>query len=157
STKDRLDGEADRFLADRIALIRDDLRGPIRGGPRVGRPRDPFPTIENVLFQFDTVVQLVDADGTVSDRSGNVDLPVDDADAHIAADGGATRYHTVHVAGVPYRVATVPVNGGGALQLARDVSDTQSVLESLRRRFLLVGGIVVGAAVLLGWLIARYA
>jgi two-component system sensor histidine kinase MprB len=158
STRDRLDGEADRFLADRIALVRDDLRGPVRGGPRVGRPRGPFPNIEDVLFQFDTVVQLVDADGTVTDRSGDVEVPVDADDVRIAAHGGTTtRYHSVRVEGVPYRVATVPVNGGGALQLARDVSDTESVLESLRHRFLLVGGIVVAAAVLLGWLIARYA
>jgi two-component system sensor histidine kinase MprB len=157
STKDRLDGEADRFLNDRIALVRDDLRGPIRAGPRVGRPRAPFPTIEGVLFQFDTVVQLVDPDGTVSDHSGEVEVPVDDDDARIAADGGATRYHTVRVDDVPYRVVTVPVSGGGALQLARDVSDTESVLASLRTRFLVVGGAVVAAGILLGWLIARYA
>jgi two-component system, OmpR family, sensor histidine kinase MprB len=157
STKDRLDGETDRFLSDRIALVRDDLRAPVRGGPRVGRPRAPFPTIESVLFQFDTVVQLLDERGAVSDRSGAVVLPIDAVDARIAAAGGATRYRTVSVEDVPYRVATVPVNGGGALQLARDVADTERVLTSLRRRFLVVGGAVVGAAVLLGWLIARYA
>jgi two-component system sensor histidine kinase MprB len=160
STRDRLDAETDRFLRDRIAPYRADLPGLGSGrlDPRGDLDQRRFPGFPGrLLLQFDTVVQLLAEDGSVSNGSGDVALPVDAIDVEIAAGGGRVRFHTVSSDDVPYRVATVPIVGGGALQVARDVSDTERVLDSLRRRYLVVGLGVVAAAVLAGWLIARHA
>lgn len=107
------------------------------------------------LTRYDTSSQLVDAGGSVVEAWGPASLPVDDADRAIAAAGSGHRFHTVTVDGVPFRVVTVGVDGG-ALQVARDVSETARVLDALRWRFALVGLGVVGAAVVAGWLIARH-
>jgi two-component system sensor histidine kinase MprB len=106
------------------------------------------------MAKYDTIGQVLDGDGTVSGSWGPVQLPVDDADRAIAATGSGHRYRTVSVDGVPYRVSTMAVQGG-ALQLARDVSETARVLDALRWRFAVVGLGVVAAGVVAGWLIAR--
>ena len=106
------------------------------------------------LARYDTSSQLLDASGAVVAAWGPVTLPVDATDQAIAASGRGHRYHTVTVDGVPFRVCTVGVDVG-ALQVARDISETSRVLAALRWRFGLVGLGVVGAAVAAGWLIAR--
>jgi two-component system sensor histidine kinase MprB len=53
------------------------------------------------------------------------------------------------------RVMTVPVNGGGAVQLSRELSEVQHVLQTLRVRFATIGALITALAALVGWLIAR--
>jgi two-component system sensor histidine kinase MprB len=61
----------------------------------------------------------------------------------------------VDVEGTPYRMLTTALPGGGAVQVASNVSDNQAALGGLRTRLLLVGGGGVLAAGLLGWAVAR--
>ncbi|MFN0090144.1 MAG: hypothetical protein ACKVWR_07750, partial [Acidimicrobiales bacterium] len=154
AAQDRLNREVDRFLAERLESVRDEPRRP---GP-FGIPRERigrFTAGDELLVRSDTEAQALDRSGEVAARSGDVLLPVDDLDRALAAAGGAPRYRTVRADGVPYRVLTVALRGGGALQLGRDLTETERVLAALRWRFTGLGVGVVAAGVLVGWLLAR--
>jgi two-component system sensor histidine kinase MprB len=174
STRSQLYGEVDRFLTERAPQIGAvGARGPLvdrleKGGRGpMGRPDGdtswgggdwplgsgagpggPFP-------RFDTEVQVLDAQGDVVARSGAVAVPVDDEDRAIAAGSAPARNRTVDIEGAPYRVRTVAYSGGGAVQVARDTSETERVLSALRWRFVAVGLAVVAGAVVVGWFVAR--
>lgn len=167
TTRDRLYAEVDASLAERTARF--DM-GPTRA-PRPGdsdRPDDSriggdlerflragaSPAPEGVVG-FDSIAQIVRSDGTVVGREGTTALPVSTEDVALATSGGDPRTVSVTIDGAPYRIRTVPVASGVALQVARDVSETERVLEALRRRFALVGAGVVLVAALAGWLLAR--
>jgi two-component system, OmpR family, sensor histidine kinase MprB len=62
---------------------------------------------------------------------------------------------SVEVAGGDYRLVVVPVPGGGAIQIARSLHDTDHVLGSVRDLALGVGVAVIILAALAGWEIAR--
>ncbi len=107
---------------------------------------------------FDAVLaQLIDADGTVqlSPRSGQ--LPVDDADIAVANGTytGLTEPRDVTIDGEAFRMLTVPVQGGGAIQIARSARETQRALTVIRNRTLLSVSLVIIGAALIGWLIGR--
>jgi two-component system sensor histidine kinase MprB len=176
STRSQLYGEVDRFLSTRAPQVnaiatRGSLLDRLEKGPRgegFGRPgsadvRDdgrpdgvgPGGPLGGPFPRLDTEVQVLDAKGDVVARSGSLAVPVDDVDRAIAADGGGPRNHTVAIGDVPYRVRTVAYAGGGAVQVARDTSETERVLSALRWRFLAVGIAVVAGAVVIGSLVAR--
>jgi two-component system sensor histidine kinase MprB len=62
---------------------------------------------------------------------------------------------TVDIDGRSYRVVTVPVPGGGAVQVARSLADTNDALNSIRALAIGVGIGVIALAALAGWVIAR--
>jgi two-component system sensor histidine kinase MprB len=64
-------------------------------------------------------------------------------------------YSDVDIAGSPWRVVTVGLPGGGAVQVATDVTGTDEVLEGLRNRLLVLGLLGTSAAAGIGWLVAR--
>lgn len=100
--------------------------------------------------------QVIAADGSVEVCiQGGVVLPVSDADRAIARHGGDARLRTVTVKDTPYRMLTVPWRAGGALQSARSLAETESVLASLRLRLFLLSLAGIVAAALLGWAFAR--
>ena len=100
--------------------------------------------------------QVIAADGSVEVCiEGAVDLPVSDADRAIARHGGDALLRTVTVDGTRYRILTIPWRAGGALQSARSLAETESVLASLRLRLFLLSLAGIVAAALLGWAFAR--
>ena len=115
------------------------------------------------LVARDVVVQCVDSDGDVANTVGSVRLPVDEADLALAAAGRGTRTTTVSsVDGdgdgdEPYRVTAVAVPTGGVVQIARNYSETQAVLDGLRTQLLVIGVVVIAGGALAGWWIARRA
>jgi len=144
ATRTRLYDEIDTSLAEAARAI---------APPRLarGRPRVPELGI-GPLGQF--AVQVLDEDGAVRDR-GEVALPVSDADRALASSGRAGETRTVDVDDTPYRLSTVALPGGGAVQVARDLSETERVLGSLRRRFAVLGLGVVVVAAGVGWFVAQ--
>jgi two-component system sensor histidine kinase MprB len=101
--------------------------------------------------------QVVDAEGTVTVCiEGGVELPVDKADVRLAsARTGGTELRTETIDGHRYRVFTVSRSDGSALQIARGLGEVDDVLDSMQRWLIGIGIAGVGAAVLLGWLMAR--
>jgi two-component system sensor histidine kinase MprB len=105
------------------------------------------------------VAQAIAPDGTVRPVGGRpVRLAVDDADRALAATGslGDRRYQDFTIAPDDYRVITVALGGGrGAIQLGIDVDESRNVLSALATRITGVSALVLVAAALAGWLLAR--
>jgi two-component system sensor histidine kinase MprB len=144
-----LHNETDHFLTQRShdPRITDALHGGPDGddfGPGNGPP--PF-------ADPDALVQFIRPNGTVALVS-NPALPVDATDRAIAAGNAPRQFRTTSVDDTSYRILTVPVTGGAA-QIAREVTSTDNILDSLDLRLLLIalGGTLVAG--LLAWFIAR--
>lgn len=105
------------------------------------------------------VVQCLAPDGDVI-LSASHKFPVNDRDRIIAENGRGRQLRTVTVNDgekEQYRVLTVGILDGGAIQAGRDLSETQRVLASLRVRLALIVLAAGLVAALIGWLIARRA
>lgn len=120
-----------------------------------GTPRGRGPVDE--LVGRGTVVQCLGPGGAVLATVGDVALPVDATDEALTTGRRGERTRTVTIDGREYRIETVAVPGGGAVQVARDAEGTRDVLANLRMQFLVIGAAVTLAAVAAGWLIARRA
>ena len=85
------------------------------------------------------LAQVIAADGTVVRSPASGELPVDDADRAVA-DGSAPRSsqpRDVTIEGDAYRMLTIPVEGVGAVQIARSSRETERALAVIRQRTLL--------------------
>ena len=169
---DRLQSSVDESLRDRadeVVKSYQDNRGhePNPGATQVAQPGpsddddDPFYHPAQCppagAIQPAAGAQVVDADGSVIECiEGGVKLPVGKSDVVLASSrnrGSDIRTETVK--GHRYRVLTVSRGDGSALQLARGLGETDDVLGSMQRWLVGIGIAGVGAAVLLGWLLAR--
>ncbi|MEU6418000.1 sensor histidine kinase [Streptomyces spiralis] len=105
-----------------------------------------------------TDVQVLGDRGQIVDH-GSPQLPVtarDRATAAAATAGRTIEYRDVVVADDVYRIATVALGDGrGAVQVAQEFSDTEDLLRALQQRTLILMGVVVIAAGLCGWWLAR--
>ena len=151
STSNELRGEVDDFLVQRGNEILEGRRqlpqGP--GGFGNGGPPGTPGT-----FAPDVVTQVLDEDGAIEQSLGQA-LPVDDADRAVAAGSDDARLSTVTVDGVELRVLTVHLRGGGAVQIARELTETDDVLTALAGRLALITLTGAALAGLVGWLVAR--
>jgi two-component system sensor histidine kinase MprB len=111
----------------------------------------------STYFSPDALTQILDADArAVFTEPGQPSLPVGTADRRIAAgERRQARFENVSVEGSDYRILTVSLPGGGAVQLARDMSETTAVLDRLRNRLLVIGSLATFGAAGVGWLFAR--
>jgi len=160
--------EIDQALLARVA--------PLGGSGATVAPSDAavFAEVESdtgVAVRPDVLMQFVDASGTVFlPFAGAAQLPVGEEDLAIAAGEGETLLRDVHVAGVHYRMVTtqavtlrVAVAGGSgemvpvAVQVARDLTETDGFLGGLRTRLFLIGGSAVLAAGVVAWFVSRRA
>ena len=151
STSNELRGEVDDFLVQRGNEILEGRRqlpqGP--GGFGNGGPPGTPGT-----FAPDVVTQVLDENGAIEQSVGQA-LPVDDADRAVAAGTDDARLSTVSVDGVELRVLTVHLRGGGAVQIARELTETDDVLTALAGRLALITLTGAALAGLVGWLVAR--
>ncbi len=127
---------------------------PVVGSTR-SRPQREVPGIRVALIQ-DLSVQLVGVDGRVTTLAGAA-LPVRAADLATAADGEGSFVRNARVDGDHFRVATEAVAGGGAVQIGRDVTETDRTLRSLAVVLTTTAAIGVLAATLVGLLVAKRA
>ena len=162
STRHELNEVVDRSLTDAasnpIQLLRFFGRGPGGPGPGFGTDADGDSTNGPPARVFDAVLaQLIGPDGSIvrSPQSGS--LPVDAADRAVASGTftGLSHPRDVTVEGEPFRMLTVAVEGGGAVQIARSARETERALGVIRNRTLLSVVLVMIGAVVIGWLIGR--
>jgi two-component system sensor histidine kinase MprB len=105
-----------------------------------------------ITSQLGTSVQCLNADGAVSASIGRADLPApEDAAGSV---GSTVVLTTQEVDGHTYRVASFAGPEGGTIRIIRSLATTERVLESIRERALIIGGVVILLAAALGWLIA---
>ena len=146
--------QVDKSLDDRVVMIADSLRRESQR-PNIGRQRNP---LNEALLptRFDTVTQVVDTTGAVVLALGEVELPVTDKTLQIANDPSGNVFRsTVTINGDKYRMLTVPLTGGGALQLAKDINDLQRAQNAVRGWQFALGPIGIMFAGLAGWWVAR--
>ncbi len=109
-------------------------------------------------FEFDAIQQTIDRDGTVTNSlPGQPTLPIDAEDREIAREQNQTHYRDVTVDGESYRMLTASLRDGGAVQIARKVSETDDVLDVLRTRLVIIALAGIALAALAAWLVMRRA
>jgi len=160
STRHELNEVVDQSLQDAAsnpALLRVFGRGPGPGfqpGRGFGNDGDDGPAPRS----FDAVLaQFISSDGTIVRSPQSGELPVDDADKAVA-DGtftGTSKPRDVTIDGEAYRMLTIPIQGVGAVQIARSARETERALAVIRVRTLFSVALVVAAAAIAGWLIGR--
>lgn len=115
-------------------------------------------------LRSEAAVQVISADGTiVFSLDDTVLLPVDDADLAVAAGDSDEILRDVRADGIHYRMITrpafSPLSPGEvfAVQIARDLSETDALLADLRNRLILIGLAAAFLTALASWFVARRA
>jgi two-component system sensor histidine kinase MprB len=153
------------YVAVRAALrdqVDGQLRSQVRAVERVGRHVGDFGGMGGVPLPAPPpreggpggYVQAVSPVGVVirlGNRDGDGDeglIPVDNADREVAQGARGPLLSDRTTNDVHLRVLTVPLPGGGAIQVARPLSSVDAVLSSLRwvLALLVVGGTLLAAA-----------
>jgi two-component system sensor histidine kinase MprB len=152
STATRLYREIDRSLTSSARRFADpDARYAGAVCSQLARPRPGDAGTDQIADLPGTAVQCLDRGGTPFAASSVEPLPVGRTEAALAVHGGSPTLRTYN----DDRILTVAVNGGGAVQLSRELDEVHHVLGTLRVRFALIGALVTLLAALVGWLIAR--
>lgn len=156
STEGELTDEIDAFLRQRAGEIDAGVRQ-LEGSNR-GRNRDnnglasvaPLLAVSN-----DSEIQTLGKDGDVTFQSEA--LPIEAIDLALADRDGPPVVRDITIDGVEYRMRTEHLSGGGAVQVARDMTETIAVLDRLRTRLGVVGVVLTALAGLVGWIVAARA
>ena len=147
--------EVDNTLDARVVAIAESIRPRNNAAPGNRRQRNP---LEEALLpiRFDTVTQVIDPRGNVVIALGQVDLPISNDVFEMVANPLAQRMRiTTKIDGVPYRILSVPILRGGALQLGKDISDIESAKEGILLWLFVLGLLAIAASGGAGWFIAR--
>ena len=150
-----LRSQVDDTLATRADAIVRQIDRELQRPQFSDRQRAPLgPTL--LQPEFDAITQVIGIDGTILAVLGPAELPVSDKVLQMAASAlpGQRSYSTATVAGDSYRIYTLTLATGGALQLGRDITDIEDARNGLRTWLIVLGiaGIALAAGV--GWLIA---
>ena len=157
--------QVDKGLDSRVVTIAESLRERNQNADGDGdeadhdqsgtRQRNPL-TDALLPTRFDTVTQVIDPFGTVVIALGQVDLPISDEVLRIANNpqGGVSR-STISINGDRYRMLTVPLVGGGALQIAKDINDLERAQNGMGSWLLALGPVGILLAGIAGWWVAR--
>lgn len=118
----------------------------------------PAPRLNPGVGEAEAYVQIVNPRGrAIRPGGGRSRLPVDSRTRELAREGGEDYFSESNVGGREVRVFTSPLEDGGAVQVARSLSEVNAVLGRLRA---VIAGLLVFAvalALLLGRLVARAA
>ncbi len=147
--------EVDNTLDARVVAIVESIRPRNNAAPGNRRQRNP---LEEALLpiRFDTVTQVIDPRGNVVIALGQVDLPIPNEVIEMVSNPLAQRTRiTTQIDGVPYRILSVPIRRGGALQLGKDISDIESAKDGILLWLFALGLLAIAASGSAGWFIAR--
>jgi len=155
-TDQRVRAEVDQYLDSYAQRFQDpDGRQALATCSQTASRRFPQNTprrddsIEGVAFQ------CLDRKGEAFAAIGVDSLPVNSRDVAIAASGRGKQTRTVDSDGKTWRVETVGIAQGGAVQIARDYGETERVLSALRLWLSLIVVVASAVSAFVGWLIAR--
>jgi two-component system sensor histidine kinase MprB len=140
STGDRLLDEVDRSISQAT-------------GQMIGRAVDGRITMPTRSLLEVYSVRVIDAAGASVASSFPDGAPIDDGALAAVGVPRAFDWETLDVDGESLRVHTIGLSNG-ALQVARPLTEVDSVLSDLRQRTLVLVMLVSVAAALVGWLIA---
>ena len=150
-------GQLDRFLEDRAEELVDQSRDrPQLGDGTIGRDGHDRDGRKRGGVDDDVIAQTLDPDGSPT-ATTSIDLPIDDRDRALALGEGPgdRRYRTVTIDGDPYRMITVSLPEGGAVQVAGQLAQSNLAIGQIQQQLALAIPIVAVAAGLLGLVLAR--
>lgn len=160
ATSGEVSSSTDSFLVTRALSVLDGRREAPRRADGERQDRSP----NGLAVDPDAIVQVVNETGEPVISSGAT-LPVTDGtrrsiertprSPRVALATGV--FDDVVVDGEAYRMYSVALPQGGALQVARSIQADDDLLRSLFRRFALIAVVVTAVASLVGWWIARSA
>ena len=151
-----LRSQVDDSLKSRAATIVREIDRALERSDFFGRQRVPLgPTL--LQPEFDAITQVIDRNGAILASLGPAELTVSAADLELAAAnvGFAGRFTNVAVETKAYRVYTLSLPAGGAIQLGKDITDIEDARTGLRTWLIVIGVVGVALSTLAGWLIAR--
>ncbi len=147
-TADRqVTAEVDDFLRDRAG----EITNGDREQPKNRRDRDE---IDLGAAGNEAEVQVLDGNGDIVSNTGLL-LPVAAADVALAERDDRAITRTVTIDGVDYRMRTDHVAGGGAIQVARSLDASTTLLDVLQTRLIIVAGALGLLAAGVGWVVAQ--
>ena len=165
AVRSQLRGEVDDALRERARPVAEFVQhgaGGLGGGRPIsggyGRPPGPGAGDPGRFGGAQGYVQFLSPDGVAQrppDEAGA--LPVSDGDRAIASAGSGEALRDVHVDGAHLRLLTVGAGGGGAVQVARPLNETDSVLHRVLWILVAIGVGGVALAAVLGEGVARSA
>lgn len=166
ATERALEDEIEDFLRTRAQEVNEGVRtvaaphndgGGRRGNDQPSLDEDGLP-VDEVLNLFgsdaDSIVQVLDEDGAVLGREGG-NLPVSQSDLKLAESPGREEFRTIEIEFDTYRMITRHLDGGGAVQVARQIDETNRILSRLGANLAWIGGVITVLAAGAGWWIAR--
>ncbi|MDH5615659.1 MAG: HAMP domain-containing protein, partial [Acidimicrobiia bacterium] len=146
-------GEIDAFLTQRAAAL-----------TALGEVGNRFPASREMgmgrfgafdVFGPDSAFQAFNQAGeVVAYLRGGPALPISEGDRAIAGVRDRYTQRDVWVEDVHYRMITAPYGDTYAIQIARDLTETDAIVNGLRLRLFGIGGLGVLLAALMGWLVA---
>jgi two-component system sensor histidine kinase MprB len=147
--------QVDDFLIDRVSSVAQRLNGPRDFRSFGRRERLQLPLGEALLdARFDVESQVIDDEGNVVLAIGDSSIPITAVDVAIA-NGKEAEMRDVLLDERSFRLYVVPIRGGGAVQIARNVEENVALLHRIRNGLLALSTALVALAALAGWLIAR--
>jgi len=154
SASSQLRSEVDSFLVQRSTRF---TSAPASEFPAGGQDPDGDATPGGpTLADPDAVTQILDTSGRILTYNfGQPTLPISATDRALAQNGGRRCFRDIKVHEEPYRMITVALPRGGAVQIARAVESNKNILSTLDARLLLIALIGTLIAATLAWLIAR--
>ncbi len=146
-------GEIDQFLVQRASA----LTALAEGGGRFPASREfgmgGFGIFD--VFGPDSAFQAFNEEGeVVAFLRGGPALPISETDLQVVGERLYVEPRNVYVEETHYRMITAPWGDGYAIQIARDMSETDAIVNGLRLRLFGIGGLGVLLAALMGWLVA---
>jgi two-component system sensor histidine kinase MprB len=145
-------GEIDQFLVQRTSALTDlaELGSRFPASREMGMGRGVFD-----VFGPDSAFQAFNANGEIVAylRPGPT-LPISEGDRAVVGARGKYATRDVWVEGVHYRMITAPYGESFAIQIARNMTETDAIVSGLRLRLFGIGGLGVLLAALMGWLVA---
>lgn len=150
-----LDKQVDNFLIDRVNTVAQRLSGARELQSLGRRERFRFPLSEALLdAQFDVESQVIDQSGEIILAIGESAIPVTSSDIAIA-NGAEAQMRSITLGQNDFRLYVVPLRGGGAMQIARNVDENTTILYRIRNGLVTLSAALVALAAGAGWWIAR--
>lgn len=141
ATDDFLEERADEFNAGERGMSDDSLV-------------DEAAISVETFADYDAVTQILDDSLEPVLSLPYTILPVEDIDRSVAVNQDRMVFRNVEIEGVHYRMVTAPLAAGGAVQIARELTETEQVLAGLLGSLVLLGTGATIAAASIGWVIA---
>lgn len=136
----------DDFLRARLTEVSSGLRDR-PGAGRVGRVTGASQI--RGAADDDSIIQITGARGVVVSSGAVLPAPT------IAGSGRENlAFERIEIDGEPYRMVTQVAPDGGAIQVARSVSEDERILSRLLARFAFIAAFVAAAAAAVGWYVA---